>query len=145
MSPLFVPLLIQINPIHTVPSAPGFSKLSISFRFIHQDPICVYFLPHTYHRLRPTHSAWFEHPNTRIIRSTNHYDRHYEICYYYYYYYYYYTTMAAEVVVSRPLNLPVHYNHSPKKLAKLGSCISSPKGNNLLLFNARSFVPHFCI
>ena len=51
--------------------------------------------------------------------------------------------MAAEVVVSMPLNPPFHYNHSLKKYAKSVSFISSLKGNKLLVFNARSFVPNF--
>ena len=72
-----------------------------------------------------------------------------------YYYYYYccccccccccFTAMAAEVVVQMPLNPPFHYNHSLKKSAKSLSFISSPKGNKLLVFNARLFVPNFAL
>ena len=51
--------------------------------------------------------------------------------------------MAAEVVVWMPLNPPVHYNHSLKKSAKSVFVISSAKGNKLLVFNERLFVPNF--
>ena len=46
-------------------------------------------------------------------------------------------------MVSMPLNPPVHYNHCLKKSVKSLFFISSPKGNNLVVFNARSFVPNF--
>jgi len=51
--------------------------------------------------------------------------------------------MVAEVVVSMPLNPPVHYTHSLKKSVKSLHFVSSPKWNNLLVFNVRSFVPNF--
>lgn len=51
--------------------------------------------------------------------------------------------MAAEVLVSMPPTPPVHHNQTLKKSANSFSFISSPKGNKLLVFNARSFVPNF--
>ena len=39
------------------------SKWSVSLRFLHQNPVCTSPLPHTGHKLRPSHSPWLDHPN----------------------------------------------------------------------------------
>ena len=72
------PVLIQsqINPVHTPtshflkiypniihPSTTGFPKLSLSFRFPHQNPVYISPLPHTCYMPRPSYISRFHHPN----------------------------------------------------------------------------------
>jgi len=69
-----VPILSQIDPVLTptshflkihfniiLPSAPGSPQRSLSFRFLHQNPLHVSPLPHTRHMPRPSHYSWFCH------------------------------------------------------------------------------------
>ena len=69
-----VPILSQLNPVHTptshfleiplnviLPSKPGFPKLSLSLRFSHQNPIYAFPIPHTRYMPRPAHSSVFYH------------------------------------------------------------------------------------
>jgi hypothetical protein len=51
-----------LNIIH--PFTPRSSKWTISFRFPHQETVCI---PHSYHISRQFHSSWFSYPNN--IRS----------------------------------------------------------------------------
>ena len=72
-SPLLVPILSQMNPMHTcltsrifidiLPSTRGSSVWSLSFMFPHQNSICISPLPHTRYMHRPSHSSRFDHPN----------------------------------------------------------------------------------
>ena len=70
-----VPILSQINSIHTrsqiqkitlniiLPSTPGTSKWSLSFRFLHQISVYVSPVPLTCYMPRPSYSSRFDHPN----------------------------------------------------------------------------------
>jgi hypothetical protein len=74
-SPPLVPILSQINPVHTPPSY--FSKIhfiilpptsrsfqwSLSFGLSHQNPIQIYLLPHTCYMPCPFHPPWLDHSN----------------------------------------------------------------------------------
>ena len=76
-SPPPIPILSQITPIHApsshflkihliiiLPSTPGSSKWSLSFRFPHQNPIYTSsLLPHTCYMTNPSHSSWFYDTN----------------------------------------------------------------------------------
>ena len=71
----FVPILSQINSVHTasyfmkihfsiiLPLAPRSSKCSPSLRFPHQNHVCISSLPCTCHMPRLSHSSWFVHSN----------------------------------------------------------------------------------
>jgi hypothetical protein len=73
-SPLPIPTLSQIKPVHAFPSRlkihlniippskPGSSKWSLSLRFLHQNHVRTS-RPHTCYIRRPSHSYWFDHPN----------------------------------------------------------------------------------
>ena len=69
-----VPILSQLNPVHTpkshflkihlniiFPSAPGSPHWSLSLRFLHQNPVHASSLPHMHHMPHPSHSSWFYH------------------------------------------------------------------------------------
>ena len=75
-SPTPVPILSQLDPVHTPtsnflkihpniirPSTPGSPKWSISLRFPHQNPVYASPLTHTRYMSRPSHSSRFYHPN----------------------------------------------------------------------------------
>jgi hypothetical protein len=72
-----VPILSQIDPVHTLtshfrkilliitlPSTPGSSKWSFSFRVPHRNPVYTSTLPHTHYKPRPSHFSRFDHPNS---------------------------------------------------------------------------------
>ena len=75
-SPPPVPILSQINPVHTptphllkihlnitLPTTLGFPKLSLSLRFPHQNPVYASPHPHMCYMTRPSHVSRFDHPN----------------------------------------------------------------------------------
>ena len=75
-SPLPVPILSQLDPLHTptfhflkihlnifLTSTPGSPKLSISFMVPLQNTVHASTLPHTRYMSRPSHSARYYHPN----------------------------------------------------------------------------------
>ena len=72
-----VPMLKQLNPVHTPtspflkihlniipPSTPGSPHWSLSLRFPHQNPVYTSPLPHTCYMPRPSHSSRLYHPNS---------------------------------------------------------------------------------
>ena len=74
--PSVVPILSQIDPVHEpistflkiylniiLPCTPGFTKLSLSLRFPHQNPLYTSHFPHTCYMPRPSASSRFDHPN----------------------------------------------------------------------------------
>jgi hypothetical protein len=74
-SPPVVPILSQINPIHTIPSylskiyyivqalTSRSSQWSLTFWLPHQYPICIPLLPHSCHMPRPSHPPWLDDSN----------------------------------------------------------------------------------
>ena len=71
-----VPILNQLGPVHNptsnflkihpniiLPSTPGSPKLSLSFRFPHQNQVYASPFPHSRYMLRPSHFSRFYHPN----------------------------------------------------------------------------------
>jgi hypothetical protein len=75
-SPPPVPILSQVNPLHTpptnlpkvhsdpiLPSMPWSSKWSLSFGLSHQNPVHISPLSHACHMPCPAHSPWFDLPN----------------------------------------------------------------------------------
>ena len=73
-SPHF-PNLSQIKPGHVspshcsriifniiLPSPPRSSKWSLSLRYPHQNPVCIFPVSHTSHISLPFHSSWSDHP-----------------------------------------------------------------------------------
>ena len=71
-----VPILSQLNPVHTptshflkihlnifLPSKPGSPKWPLSFRFPHQNPVYASPLPRTRYMSRQSHSSRFYNPN----------------------------------------------------------------------------------
>jgi len=75
-SPPLVPVLNQMNSMHSIPSCffekhcniicpsmPKSSNLSLSFKPSHQNSVCTSPLPHMHHLPCPTHSPWFCHWN----------------------------------------------------------------------------------
>ena len=74
--PLPVPILSQLDPVHTstshflkihlnimLPSMRGSSKWCLSLRPLHQNSVYTSPLPHTCSMSRPSLSSWFDHPN----------------------------------------------------------------------------------
>jgi len=71
-SPLPVPILRQLDPVQAptshfhlniiLPSTPGSSQSSLSFRFPPQNPAYTSPLPHMCHMSRTSHSSRFYHP-----------------------------------------------------------------------------------
>ena len=79
-----VPILSQLNPVHTptsnflkihliiiLPSTPGSPNWSLSFRFPHQYPVHASPLPQTRNMPRPSHSSRFLSPEQWWVRSTD--------------------------------------------------------------------------
>ena len=71
--PTTVPILSQLDPVHTptshllhnviLPSTTGSSKWTLSLRFPHQNPVYASPLLHTRHMARISHSSRYCHPN----------------------------------------------------------------------------------
>ena len=75
--PPFVPILSQLDPVHTptshflkihpnviLPSTPGFSKWSLFLGFLHQNPVYASPLLHTRYMSRPSNPYRFYHPKS---------------------------------------------------------------------------------
>jgi len=78
-----VSILNQIDPVHVttshilkthlniiLPSTPGSSKWSLSFRFPYQNPVHAYPLPYTRYKPRQSHYFRFYHKNNIWLRLT---------------------------------------------------------------------------
>jgi len=75
-SPPLLPVLSQMNPVHTlpyyfakihaiiiIPSTPSSSELSVPFRFSDQNLLYISYLSHACYMLLPSHPPWFDHLN----------------------------------------------------------------------------------
>jgi hypothetical protein len=70
-NPALVPILSQINWVHTTPSYLSKISLNIIFPpvsrsslwFIHQNVICVHLLSHAYYIPCSSHPPWLDHSN----------------------------------------------------------------------------------
>jgi hypothetical protein len=75
-NPPLVPILSQMNPIHTFPpyfpeihpnivfpSMPMSCEWSLPFIFPNQNILCISHLSHAYYMLRPSHPPWLDYPN----------------------------------------------------------------------------------
>ena len=70
--PVTCPILSQINPVDSlptyffkiyfniVPSIPRSSTSTLSFTFTHQNPVCIFLLPQTWHILHSSNSPEFD-------------------------------------------------------------------------------------
>jgi len=69
-----LPILSQYNTVHPSPShflrihfnsiipyTPRFSKWTLSIRSFHQNPICIFLVPHMCHMPYPSNASWFDH------------------------------------------------------------------------------------
>jgi hypothetical protein len=78
--PTPVSTLNQLNPVHTptshflkvhlniiLPSTPGSTKWSLSFRFFHQNPVYASSRPHTSEMPHPSDSSRFYHPHIIVL------------------------------------------------------------------------------
>jgi len=54
--------VLRVNIV--LPSTPGSSNWSLSFRSLYQNPACTSTASHTCHMPSPSHSSWFDHPNS---------------------------------------------------------------------------------
>ena len=70
-------LFLNIHFIAFMSSTPMSSQLHLSFRFSHQNPVCMYFVPHTCYLSCPYNSHVFGQPN--LVRTENYEAPHYGI------------------------------------------------------------------
>ena len=68
---------LKIHP-NIVPSTPGFSKLSFSLGFSHQNPSYTYTLPHTCYMLRQPQFYQFHPPNNTHEQYTKHWTTNFK-------------------------------------------------------------------
>jgi hypothetical protein len=85
-SPPLVPILCQLNLVHTTPSyfkisfsivvppTSRYSKLYISFWLSHQNATCFLFFPYAHYISSSSHSSWHDHSNYiwRRVQVTKH-------------------------------------------------------------------------
>jgi len=66
------PIFFKVSVQAILPPTHRPSKISLSLRFLHQNPISTSYLPHTRHVLHPSHS-WFHQPDNvwRGLQSMN--------------------------------------------------------------------------
>jgi len=70
-------LKIHLNII--LPSMPGSSKWTLSLRFSHQNPVCIFPQPHTFYMLCQSQFSQFDHPKKYLVCSTDHSAPHYTV------------------------------------------------------------------